>query len=130
MKRKTRSDRMRDKLREIKEELRRRMHEPIPDVGTWLGQVVRGYFNYHAVPTNGRALEGFRRQVQRLWYRILQRRGGKHGVSWVHLVKLSADYLPALRIQHPWPEKRFAVKHPRWEPYARKTHVRFCAGGA
>ena len=130
LKRKTRSDRMRDKLREIKEALRERMHEPIPDVGTWLGQVVRGYFNYHAVPTNGRALEGFRRQVQRLWYRILQRRGGKHGVSWDHLVKLTANYLPAPRIQHPWPEQRFAVKHPRWEPYARKTHVRFCAGGA
>ena len=25
---------------------------------------------------------------------------------------------------------RLAVKHPRWEPYAGKLHVRFCAGGA
>jgi len=24
----------------------------------------------------------------------------------------------------------FAVTHPRWEPYAGKPHVRFCAGGA
>ena len=39
-------------------------------------------------------------------------------------------YIPKARIQHPWPEQRFAVKYPRWEPYARKTHVRFCAGGA
>ncbi len=23
----------------------------------------------------------------------------------------------------------FAVIHPRWEPYAGKPHVRFCAGG-
>ena len=25
---------------------------------------------------------------------------------------------------------RPAVKYPRWEPYAGKPHVRFCAGGA
>ena len=34
------------------------------------------------------------------------------------------------RIIHPWPSQRFAVKHPRWEPYAGMPHVRFCAGGA
>jgi RNA-directed DNA polymerase len=55
LQRKTRGDRMRAKLREIKETLRRCMHRPIPEQGKWLGQVVRGYFNYHAVPTNGRA---------------------------------------------------------------------------
>ena len=130
LKRKTRSDRMRAKLKEIKEALRRRMHEPIPDVGKWLKQVVGGYFNYHAVPTNGNALGAFRRQVGRLWCRALRRRGNKHGTSWAHHAQLVKEYLPAARIRHPWPEQRFAVKYPRWEPYARKTHVRFCAGGA
>ena len=52
IKRKTRRDRMRAKLQGIKQELRRRMHQPIPVQGKWLGQVVSGYFNYHAVPTN------------------------------------------------------------------------------
>ena len=52
LKRKTRRDRMRAKLKEIKEELRRRMHQPIPEQGRWLGQVVTGFFAYHAVPTN------------------------------------------------------------------------------
>ena len=130
LKRKSRADRRRAKLKAIKEELRRRMHESIGQVGTWLGQVVKGYFAYHAVPTNGRALGAFRRQVGRLWYRALQRRGNKHGPSWAQIVSLVNTYLPLARILHPWPEKRFAVKHPRWEPYARKTHVRFCAGGA
>ena len=51
---------MRAKLKEIKEELRRRMHQPIPEQGEWLEQVVSGYFNYHAVPTNSRALAAFR----------------------------------------------------------------------
>ena len=54
LKRKTRRDRMRAKLREIKEEMRRRMHQPIPEQGKWLRQVVSGFFNYHAVPTNSR----------------------------------------------------------------------------
>ena len=60
IKRKTRRDRMRAKLQGVKEELRRRMHQPIPEQGKWLGQVVRGYLNYHAVPTNSRALATFR----------------------------------------------------------------------
>jgi RNA-directed DNA polymerase len=60
LKRKTRRDRMRGRLRAIKEELRRRMHEPLPEQGRWLGQVVRGYFAYDAVPTNAKSLCAFR----------------------------------------------------------------------
>ena len=67
LQRKTRRDRMRAKLREIKEALRRCMHQPIPEQGRWLGRVVRGYFNYHAVPTNARALDVFRHHVTDLW---------------------------------------------------------------
>jgi len=47
LKRKSRRDRMRAKLREIKEALRRRMHRPIPETGKWLAQIVAGYFSYH-----------------------------------------------------------------------------------
>jgi group II intron reverse transcriptase/maturase len=54
--RKTRRDRMRAKLQEIKTELRQRMHQPIPSQGQWLRQVVTGHFAYYAVPTNSRAL--------------------------------------------------------------------------
>jgi RNA-directed DNA polymerase len=41
---------MRVKLQAIKQELPRRMHQPIPEQGKWLMRVVTGYFNYHAVP--------------------------------------------------------------------------------
>ena len=75
--RKTRRDRMRAKLKEIKEELRRRMHQPVPEHGLWLRQVVTGFFNYHAVPTNGRTLAAFRNHVQTLWHRTLRRRSQK-----------------------------------------------------
>ena len=130
IKRKTRGDRMRAKLREIKETLRQRMHQSIPTQGKWLGRVVRGYFNYHAVPTNGRALDVFRHHVTDLWRRTLRRRSQKDRITWARMTKLADDWLPRPMILHPWPSDRFAVTHPRWEPYAGKPHVRFCAGGA
>jgi group II intron reverse transcriptase/maturase len=130
VKRKSRRDRMRAKLQAIKQELRRRMHQPIPQQGKWLAQVVTGYFNYHAVPTNGRALATFRFHVIDLWKRTLRRRSQKDRTGWERIGRLANDFLPKPRILHPWPDRRFAVKHPRWEPYALIGHVRFCAGGA
>jgi RNA-directed DNA polymerase len=130
IKRKTRRDRMGAKLQEIKRELRRRMHQPIPVQGKWLAQVVMGYFRYHAVPTNGRALTAFRLQVTILWRRALRRRSQKDRTAWNRITKLADAWLPKPRILHPWPDKRFAVKHPRWEPSARIGPARICAGGA
>jgi RNA-directed DNA polymerase len=130
IKRKSRRERMRAKLQAIKQELRRRMHQPIPQQGKWLRQVVTGYFNYHAVPTNSRALGVFRHRVTLLWRRVLQHRSHNAGLTWGRMRNLVNDWLPKPRILHPWPSARFAVKHPRWEPYARIGHVRICAGGA
>jgi RNA-directed DNA polymerase len=128
--RRTRRDRMRTKLKEIKEELRQRMHQPIPHQGRWLRQVVTGFFNYHAVPTNGRALAVFRHHVATLWHRTLRRRSQRDRTTWERTKQLANDWLPQPRTLHPWPEQRFAVKYPRWEPYAGIPHVRICAGGA
>jgi RNA-directed DNA polymerase len=128
--RKTRRDRMRAKLQAIKQELRQRMHQPTPEQGKWLRQVVKGYFNYHAVPTNSRALAAFRFFVTELWQRALRRRSQKDNTTWQRITRLADDWLPKPCILHPWPQARFAVTHPRWEPYALIGHVRFCAGGA
>ena len=130
IKRKSRRDRMKAKLQEIKKELRRHMHLSIPEQGGWLNRVVSGYFNYHAVPTNSRAISAFRYHVTKLWLATLRRRGQKHPMTWQRMTRIAQDWLPTPRIRHPWPSQRFAVKHPRWEPYARIGHVRFCAGGA
>ena len=113
LKRKSRRDRMRTKLKEIKKELRRRMHQPIPEQGNWLRQVVRGYFAYHAVPTNLSALGAFRHHVARLWLRTLRRRSQKDKFAWERMEKLANDWLPQPKILHPWPNVRFAVKHSR-----------------
>ena len=128
--RKSRRDRLQAKLLAVKEEMRRRMHQPIPQQGEWLRQVVSGWFNYHAVPTNIRALRTFRDCVLRIWQRSLRRRGQRDKTTWERTKRLADDFLPKPRILHPWPEQRFAVKHPRGEPYAGMPLVRFCAGGA
>jgi RNA-directed DNA polymerase len=130
LKRKSRRDRMRAKLQAVKEELRRRRHEPVDEQGAWLGRVVRGFFAYHAVPTNSNALTAFRFHVTQLWRRALRRRSQRDRTTWKRVRALTGRWLPQPTILHPWPQKRFAVSYPRWEPDARIGHVRFCAGGA
>jgi len=126
----TRADRMRAKLLELTEDLRRRWHQDVAEQGAWLGSVVRGFFAYHAVPSNSRALSAFRHHVVDLWRRALRRRSQKDRTKWADMDRLADRRLPKPRISHPWPLQRFRVKHPRWEPYAGIPPVRFCAGGA
>ena len=111
--RRSRRDRVRAKLQEIKEALRQRMHEPIPEQGKWLRQVVRGFFAYHAVPTNSMTLSTFCWRVTELWKRALQRRSQRADLTWARMHRLANDWLPKPKILHPWPHERFAVKHPR-----------------
>ena len=101
------------KLRMVKEEMRGRMHQPIAVQGKWLWYVVRGYFNYHAVPTNSRALAAFRTEIAKSWHRVLIRRGELTSLNWTRMNRLIDEWLPKPRILHPWPDKRFAVTHPR-----------------
>lgn len=130
LKRKSRSDRVRAKLAEVKEALHRRMHETIDQQGAWLGTVLRGFYAYHAVPTNSVALWDFRYNITDLWRRALRRRSQKDAVTWKRMTVLQERWLPRPRITHPWPSIRFAVKHPRWEPGAGILHAGICAGGA
>ena len=113
IKRKSRRDRMRARLKEIKEELQRRRHQPIPEQGKWLAQVVRGYFAYHAVPTNSASIRAFRHYVVDLWRRSLSRRSQRGRVTWQRIKQIADDLLPRARILHPWPQQRFAVRYSR-----------------
>ena len=72
----------------------------------------------------------FRHRVVLLWRHALIRRGGKRIPRWQKLIPLFERWLPKATHQHPYPRTRFAVKHPRWEPYAGKPLVRICPGGA
>ncbi len=110
LKRITIKKRMSAKLREVKEELKRRRHQPIPEQGRWLGRVVRGHFAYYAVPGNGHALFAFRGQVTRHWHRALRHRSQRTRLDWERMDRLATRWLPPARIQHPWPEKRFDAR--------------------
>ena len=113
VRRRTIRKRMRSKLRQIKQQLRERMHDPVPQTGEWLKSVVQGYFNYHAVPGNMESLNVFRHRVTRLWRRVLLRRGGKRRPNWARLHRLGEHWLPTPCVLHPYPEVRFAASHPR-----------------
>ena len=106
----TATKRLRAKLAAVREELRVRWHESIDVTGLWLKSVLQGYYNYHAVPTNSRALSAFRDQVTRHWKQALSWRSQHGAVTWQRMHTLAARWLPAPRILHPWPSRRFAVR--------------------
>jgi hypothetical protein len=99
--------RMAAKLRQIKTELARRRHLPIPEQGVWLASVVRGHLAYYAVPGNSDAIIAFRTQVIRHWRRALRRRSQRSRLDWQRMNRLSIRWLPPARITHPYPEQRF-----------------------
>ncbi len=113
LRRHTRGDRMRRTLQAVKEQMRKRMHHSIPEQGRWLGQVVRGYFAYHAVPTNTRAIGAFRWHVVRIWKHALKRQSQRSRATWERMDTLAAQWLPPGRVLHPWPADRFLVNHSR-----------------
>jgi len=113
VRRQTMRTRLRRKLQAVKAERRRRRHDPVPEVGQWVRRVVLGHFTYYGVPGNNARLEQFRAAVMQLWYRALRRRGQRHPLPWARLGRVVARWIPSVRIVHPYPEVRFAVRHPR-----------------
>jgi hypothetical protein len=113
VRRKTIRKRMRAKLREIKQQLRKRMHDPVRQTGQWLKSVVQGHFNYYAVPGNLASLGVFRDRVLVHWWRTLRRRSQKRRINWTRSLVLATRWLPQPRALHPFPDARFAATHPR-----------------
>jgi len=111
--RKTIRKRLLAKLKEVKDELRKRMHQPLAEVGKWLRSVIQGYFNYHAVPGNIVSLRSFRLEVSKRWLRVLHCRSQKSRMTWKRLAVFVEQWLPPPRILHPYPYLRFDAKHPR-----------------
>jgi RNA-directed DNA polymerase len=111
--RKTIGKRMAVKLKEIQQKLRQRRHEAVVETKRWLISVVRGYFQYHAVPGNEQRLRSFRRDVLRLWLRQLRRRSQRSHWTWARLMERLGAAIPDVKVLHPWPNERFAANHPR-----------------
>ena len=130
LKRQTMRKRMRAKLAEIKEEMRRRLHQPIAEQGKWLKSVVAGYLAYHAVPTNARGISAFRYHVAQMWLKSLRRRSQRQNMLWERMNRIIDAWIPPAVIRHPWNNQRFDVKHPRQEPSALSSaRSDLCGGG-
>jgi group II intron reverse transcriptase/maturase len=111
--RQTIGKRMAAQLKEIAAQLRQRMHESIGKTLTWLQSVVRGYFQYHAIPGNEERLRAFRNDVLRIWLSLLRRRSQRSRWTWERFLERLAVHIPEVRILHPYPDARFTAKHPR-----------------
>jgi hypothetical protein len=110
IKRVTIAKRMRAKLKAVKEQLKRRRHEPIPDQGRWLASVVRGHMAYYAVPGNTDKVSAFRTQVTRHWFKALRRRSQRDRMNWQRMGRIATRWLPPVRVIHPFPDMRLAAR--------------------
>ena len=111
--RKTIGKRMAAKLKQIRQQLRQGLHEKTKDTTKWLPSVVRGFFQYHAIPRNEERLKAFRYEVLRMWWWQLRRRSQRTRWTWKKFRETLGNLLPEVEILHPYPEVRFASKHPR-----------------
>ena len=112
IRRQTARKRLEAKLQQVKQALRARMHEPVPKVGEWLGRVLNGFYQYHAVPGNWASLQRFRTRLSRCWGHVLRRRSQKGRLSPARLGQLYERWLPPPRLIHPYPSVRFDAMHP------------------
>jgi hypothetical protein len=107
--RQTMRKRWQAKLVDVTAELRRRLHDPVPEQGAYLRSVVMGHFRYYGVPMNGPTLGAFRYAIGRIWCRVLRRRSQRHRVNWNRMRRLISRWLPPARICHPYPLVRLGV---------------------
>ena len=99
------------KLARVAEQCQRRRHDLVPKQHKWLCSVLRGHYQYYAVPTNSHALASFHHAVRTTWHRWLQRRS--HRAAWTVAASRAFEArfpLPRPKILHPWPSTRFACR--------------------
>lgn len=114
IRRKTIAKRLRTKLKEVREAIIRRRHEPVPVLGKWLRSVIQGHLNYFAVPGNRKAVDRFRTESNRAWLFALRRRSQKsRNLTWDRIKRLIKTWIPTAKTQHPFPNQRLCVNYPR-----------------
>ena len=123
--RRTIGKRMAAKLKDMRQQLRRRMHARTSDTVKWLRSVVRGYFQYHAIPRNEDRMKAFRNEVLRMWMWALRRRSQRTRWTWDKFLEKLGNLLPEVEVLHPYPDVRFASDHPNFGGHTQgKNRVR------
>jgi hypothetical protein len=110
VRRKTIGKRMAARLKQVRQELHRRMHDAVGDTVKWLQSVYRGYAQYHAVPGNGQRMRTFWKDMMRSWLRELRRRSQRTRWTWERFQEKFASQIPIIGVLHPYPEDRFAER--------------------
>jgi group II intron reverse transcriptase/maturase len=102
---------IRRKLEEIYQTLKRMRHEPLEKQGAWLRSVFRGQLNYYAVPGTAESLTAIRKAISKRWLKALRRRSQKKSkkLTWERFGRVVEAWLPTVKIIHPFPWKRLRV---------------------
>ena len=112
--RKTSRKKFQAKLKVLKVKLFRNIHTNLRKAGAKVLSVLRGWWQYYAVPGNYRRLVQFREALQLMWLRALRRRSQRgRRLTWAKFAKLTRPWLPTPKILHPYPSVRFDCQHPR-----------------
>jgi len=127
--RRTMRTRLQAKLKEVHQELKRRMHDPVPEQGAYLRSVVGGHIRYYGVPMNGPSLSAFRNEVGRLWRLVLKRRGQRHRLTWDRVERLVARWLPPARVSYTYSFVSAGVSLPEARTVCGKTACTGLCGG-
>ena len=90
------------KLKEVYQELRRRMHASIPEQGRYLRAVMLGHIEYYGVPGNRAAMNAFRFRLGWLWWKVLRRRSQKDDFPKERLAQIVKRWLPYPYLSHPY----------------------------
>ncbi len=113
IRRKTIGKRLQKKIKAVRQELKKRRHDPVPEQGKWVRSVLQGHFNYYAVPGNRQSIDAFRTEVIKGWFFALRRRSQKSSLTWERIKLLVKTWAPKAKILHPYPNQRLHVTHPR-----------------
>lgn len=106
----TMRQRLTAKIRELKREVKRRRHWPVPIVGQWLRSVALGHYRYYGLPLNSRKLASFRHRLIRLWLKALRRRSQRHRLNWARMTRLVRNWIPPAKVLHPLPALSLYVR--------------------
>ena len=122
--------RLRAKLKQVKAELRRRRHWPIPEQGRWLASVLRGHFNYYAVPGNIDAISAFRdRGDGGSGGSRFGAEANAHRMAWERYRQDRKQVATLCPHRASPPQRGLRRQDPRQEPGAVVPHAGICPGG-
>jgi RNA-directed DNA polymerase len=70
------------RLKELRSEMWRRMHQPVRDQQKWLRSVLTGHYAYFGIPGNSSCIAAYLSEVLKAWLSTLRRRGQRPKLPW------------------------------------------------